>query len=217
MDTAPKSKSDRFRTLYDANHQSVRRLLARMVGPQDAEDLAQTVFTKAANALPRFRGDAQTSTWLYRIATNVASDWFRSRPAQEAKVTIQFPESPDDEASTGLVSGDSQASPEGELIRKEMNDCIRGVIGQLPDRYRTILMLSELGGCADDEIAKILDISRGNVKVRLHRAREQLKEALEHRCDFYRNEDSEFACDPKPDVREASLRPGCSSSAKSSR
>jgi RNA polymerase sigma-70 factor, ECF subfamily len=218
MDTAVRNKADRFRTLYDANHESIRRLLARIVGPQDAEDLAQTVFTKAANALPSFRGDAQMSTWLYRIAANAASDWLRSRPAQEAKITVELAEAPDKAASTGSVSGDGQTSPEGEIIRKEMNDCIRGVIGRLPDRHRTVLMLSELGGCSDDELAKILGIARGTAKVRLHRAREQMKEALEHRCDFYRNEDNEFACEPKAGVCEASSpRPGCSNSAKSSR
>ena len=61
------SEADRFRTLYDANHERVHRLLGRMAGPNDAEDLTQIVFAKAATALPRFRGDARASTWLYRI------------------------------------------------------------------------------------------------------------------------------------------------------
>ena len=84
MGTASKTKADPFRALYEENHQRVRGLLKRMVGPQDAEDLAQTVFAKAATALPIFRGEAEASTWLYRIAVNVASDWLaagqRMRP-----------------------------------------------------------------------------------------------------------------------------------------
>ena len=71
--------TDAFRVLYDANHLRVERLLARIVGPQEAQDLAQAVFAKAATALPSFRGDARSSTWLYRIAVNEASDWLRSR------------------------------------------------------------------------------------------------------------------------------------------
>jgi DNA-directed RNA polymerase specialized sigma24 family protein len=67
------SEQDRFCALYDANHDRVHRLLGRIAGPLDAEDLTQIVFTKAATALPRFRGDARVSTWLYRIAANVAS------------------------------------------------------------------------------------------------------------------------------------------------
>ena len=81
------SDPDPFRNLYKANHERVRSLLARMVGPQDAEDLAQTAFAKAAKALPSFRGEAQGSTWLYRIAVNVASDWLRSRAVHEYKLT----------------------------------------------------------------------------------------------------------------------------------
>lgn len=69
------AKADAFRALYEENRARVHHLLARLVGREDTEDVAQVVFTKAANALPTFRGEAQTSTWLYRIATNVASDW----------------------------------------------------------------------------------------------------------------------------------------------
>jgi RNA polymerase sigma-70 factor, ECF subfamily len=76
--------ADPFRTLYDADHDRARHVLARIVGPQGAEDLTRTVFAKAANALSAFRGDADTSTWLHRIAANVASDWLRSRSSREA-------------------------------------------------------------------------------------------------------------------------------------
>jgi RNA polymerase sigma-70 factor, ECF subfamily len=79
-----------FSSLFDANHSRVHALLARMVGLREAEDLTQVVFAKAAEALPRFRGRAQPSTWLYRIAANVGSDWLRSRAAREAKVTLAF-------------------------------------------------------------------------------------------------------------------------------
>src|ERR1039457_6199096 len=86
MSTETTTGPDLFRTLYDANHDRVHRLLGRIAGPQEAEDLTQLVFVKATRALPEFRGDAQASTWLYRIAVNVASDWLRGRVAHEAKV-----------------------------------------------------------------------------------------------------------------------------------
>ena len=89
--------ADAFRTPYDANHERVRRILARVVGPQEAEDLTQTVFAKAAKALPTFRGDAEASTWLYRIAANVASDWLRSQSTHEAKLTVPLPDASDDD------------------------------------------------------------------------------------------------------------------------
>src|SRR5476651_2532817 len=72
MKTAVTNEADQFRALYDANYTRVSRFLALMVGSQEAEDLTQAVFAKAAKALPSFRGEAQGSTWLYRIAANAA-------------------------------------------------------------------------------------------------------------------------------------------------
>jgi RNA polymerase sigma-70 factor, ECF subfamily len=190
------AEPDPFRTFYDANHDRVYRLLGRMVGPSEAEDLTQIVFAKATRALPQFRGDAQVSTWLYRIAANVASDWLRSRSAREAKLTVHLPEVVDDATSQGSASVallDIQSSPEQKLVRKEMRDCIRGEIGQLPEGNREVLVLGELGGLTDDEVAQSLGISRANARVRLHRVRAQLKKAIEARCDFYR---LELSCVP---------------------
>lgn len=113
--------ADPFRKLYDVNQQRIRRLLARLVGPQNAEDLTQTVFAKAAAALPSFRGDAEPSTWLYRIATNVASDWLHSRSAHEANVTVPLPEALDDDARAAAIDAadvDTNPSPEQELSHR---------------------------------------------------------------------------------------------------
>jgi RNA polymerase sigma-70 factor, ECF subfamily len=201
-----KHATDQFRILYDANHERVRGVLARIVGPQEAEDLTQTVFAKAAKALPTFRGDAETSTWLYRIAANVASDWLHSRPRHESKLTVPLPDASDDgmrAAAIGAADVDSGPSPEQELSHKEMRECIRGEVGKLPDALRTVFMLSALAGLTDDEIARTLGISHNNAKVRLHRARQEFKKIIEERCDFYRNElsckpSSADCCAPSP-------------------
>jgi RNA polymerase sigma-70 factor (ECF subfamily) len=185
-----------FRIIYDANHERVRRMLARIAGPQDAEDLTQAVFANAAKALPTFRGDAEVSTWLHRIAANVASDWLRSRPTREAKLTVPLPDAADDEARTAAIEAaeaDRKPTPEQQVSEHEMRDCIRGEIGKLPEAQRTVLMLSALGGLADDEIAHTLGISLDNAKVRLHRARQAFKKIIAARCDFYRNE---LSCKP---------------------
>ena len=193
MDQAATESTGSFEELYQANYPRVRQLLTRIVGAQASEDLAQTVFAKAARALPGFRGDAQSSTWLYRIAAHVASDWLRSRSVQEAKVTVQLPEF--DEASVMGANPpvDDQASPEQELVRKQIAECIRREIGQLAEGYQAVLILGELGGLTDDEVAKTLGISPANVRVRLHRARAQLRRIIEARCDFYRQE---LECEP---------------------
>ena len=194
MNAEMTSEPDRFRTLYDANHDRVHRLLGRIAGPHDAEDLTQIVFAKAASTLPRFRGDASASTWLYRIAANVASDWLRGRAAHEAKLTVPLPEGGETaQAGANVALPDPQSSPEQRLVRKEMHDHIRREIGQLPEGSREVLILGQLGGLTDDEVAQALGISLANVKVRLHRARAQLKQAIGARCDFYR---TELSCAP---------------------
>jgi RNA polymerase sigma-70 factor (ECF subfamily) len=109
---------------------------------------------------------------------------------------VQLPEEQPGEASvTGASPAlvDDQVSPEQELVRKEMADCIRSEIGQLGEGYQAVLILGELGGLADDEVAKTLGISPANVRVRLHRARAQLRKIVEKRCDFYRQE---LDCEP---------------------
>jgi RNA polymerase sigma-70 factor (ECF subfamily) len=197
---------DPFRKIYDANEPRIRRLLTRLVGPQDAEDVTQTVFAKAAAALPNFRGDAEMSTWLYRIATNVASDWLHSRSAHEAQVTVSYPEASDDDARAAAIDAadvDSNPSPEQELSHKDMQACIRREIAKLSDGHREVFMLSALGGLSDEEIAETLGISKANAKVRLHRARQEFRNIIAARCDFYQNElsckpSSSECCPPDP-------------------
>jgi RNA polymerase sigma-70 factor (ECF subfamily) len=184
-----KPGADPFRALYDANHQRINRLLMRIVGAQEAEDLTQAVFAKAAIALPKFRGEAQSATWLYRIATNVASDWLRGRLVREAKATDRLPDMGADAPSLS-----SNASPERDLAVKDMAGCIRAEIAALPESHRDVLILGELGGLSDEEVAQALGITHNNARVRLHRARQDLKKAVQARCDFYR---IELSCAPR--------------------
>jgi RNA polymerase sigma-70 factor, ECF subfamily len=188
--------ADPFRNLYEAYRGRVRRMLVRMVGPQDAEDLTQAVFEKAAKALPSFRGEAEPSTWLYRIAANVASDWLRSRAVREGKLTVALSEADADDTAAiavGADQPDAPPSPEQLLAQKDLHACLRGEIAKLPDRLRTVFMLSALGGRSDDDIAQTLGISRANARVRLHRAREAFREIVAARCDFYQDE---LSCKP---------------------
>jgi len=196
------TKTVAFKTLFDANQARVRTVLTRMVGAQDAEDLTQVTFAKAAQALPTFRGDADVSTWLHRIAVNVALDWLRSRTAHEAKMNVPL-DGPSTENFANATSAivDRALSPEQKLTHKDVHDCIRSEIAKLPDRYREALTLSFLAQLNDEEIADALGITLGSAKVRLHRARQEFKKIIEARCDFYRNE---LSCKPSsPDCCKA--------------
>ena len=152
-----------------------------MVGPQDAEDLTQVTFAKAAQTLPNFRGEAEVSTWLHRLAVNVALDWLRSRPVHDAKLTVPLPErSAEDKtgALTRAAAIEPPPSPEQDAAHKDTHACIRGEIAKLAAPYREALTLSFLGQLDDQQIADTLGITLANAKVRLHRAR---KDQEDHR------------------------------------
>ena len=169
--------------------------LRRLVG--DAEDVAQEVFVKVSRSLDNFRGDSSLSTWIYRIATNAATDHLRKPSSRQALPATGGP--PDDEAP----ADDSEALDDGNpvldtlLIRKDMNECIRGVVDSLPENYRTVLVLGEIEGLTNAEITEVLGISLDTVKIRLHRARARLRKALEAKCSFYHDMRNELACDRK--------------------
>lgn len=180
-----------FQRVHDSFRPRVLRYLTRLVGERDAEDLAQTVMLKVSGGLTGLRRDSSLSTWIYRIATNVAMDRLRV-PARE--------QAPEDEldAEEGQIPSDARSpSVEAIAIRTEMSACIREFVEHLPDHYKMVIVLSELEGFKNAEIASILGVSLETVKIRLHRARARLREDLKQGCSFYSDERSSLACDRK--------------------
>jgi RNA polymerase sigma-70 factor (ECF subfamily) len=173
-----------------------------MVGEHEAEDLTQEVFIKVNQGLRSFRGESKLSTWLYRIATNAAIDRLRSSSFQRAiqeKLSNDSSENNEvDVAEKSAWEGEKKPIVEQDLIRMEMNQCIRDFIEKLPEIYRTVLVLGELEGLENKEIAEILGISLGTVKIRIHRAREKLRKELEKHCESYWIVENEFI----PDFKE---------------
>jgi len=190
-----------FHNIYDVYRPKIIRYLAHLVDKRDVEDLTQEVFMKVSRALKTFRGESQLSTWIYRIATNVAFDKLRSpsfrQTGQKSLSEESIAEGEKEIVDKDPWTGERLPSVETSLIRKEMNECIRGIVEKLPENYRMVVVLSELEGFKDDEIAEILGVSLHTAKVRLHRARTRLKKELETQCNFYRDERNEFACDLK--------------------
>ncbi len=184
-----------FQEIYDAFQPRILRYAALMVGEAEAEDLTQEVFLKISHALRAFRGDSGLSTWIYRIATNAALDRLRSPSFQRIIQDPLNPQSPDCEPEMddrNAWTGEKTPLVEHQIFRKEMNECVRGFIEKLPEDYRTVLILSEFEGLRNSEIAEILDVTLDTVKIRLHRARERLREELSANCDSYWVEENEF-------------------------
>lgn len=181
-----------FQAVHERFRSQVLRYLTRFVGEGEAEDLAQSVMLKVSEGLPDFRGDSSLSTWIYRIATNAALDRLRRKtPEPPAEVELES-----DEADVPQAA--QTTSVESTVIREEMNACIREFIEHLPENYKTVMVLSELEGFKNDEIAAILGLSLDTVKIRLHRAREKLRKELQVGCSFHHDEDGDLGCDRKP-------------------
>lgn len=187
-----------FQKMYDDFRPRILRYMTRMVGEVKAEDLTQEVFAKIGGALKSFRGESKLSTWIYQIATNAALDRLRrssARPGDEKRLPIEnIVESEEDKE---IWTGEQTPSTEQRVIRQEMNGCIREIIETLPEAHRSVIVLSELEGFKDTEIADILGLSLQATKIRLHHARTRLKKELKTACIFYRDERNEFACDRK--------------------
>ncbi len=190
-----------FQEIYATFQPRVRGYLSRMLGGNEAEDLTQEVFIKVDKALKDFRGESQVSTWIYRIATNAALDRMRSSSFKQKERECVPDDSPSPKVTEpedkNVWTGEKKQDVDQQLIRQEMNSCIREYIDQLPEDYRAVLVLSEVEGFKNREIAEILDISLDAAKMRLHRARAQMKESLGRHCNFYLDERSELACDRK--------------------
>jgi RNA polymerase sigma-70 factor (ECF subfamily) len=182
-----------FDNIYHEFHPKIYRYLTRLCGETDAQDLTQIVFLKVSQALDGFRGDSSLATWIYRIATNTAHDHAASSSIKQKKVMVFL----DALETTDELPALTTPGTDNEHIIKEMNDCIRGIIDQLPENYRTVLVLSEFEGFTNPEMAEMLGLSLDTIKIRLHRARTHLRKAMECQCHLYRDGRNELMCDKK--------------------
>jgi len=197
-----------FNRIYKEYQPKILRYLTRLTGLYEAEDLSQEVFIKVERGLKKFRGESKLSTWIYRIATNTAVDRMRN-PSFKYKVNGGIPSESvqKEDLSTedkDLFTGERAESTDQQYVRKEMNSCIRNFIENLPENYKSVVILSELEELKNKEIAEILHLTLDTVKIRLHRARAQLQKKLESNCSFYRNEQNELSCDLKNEYQEFS-------------
>jgi RNA polymerase sigma-70 factor (ECF subfamily) len=168
--------------------QPVLRYLERYVGDRAAaEDLWQETLLRMHKGLPTFAGRSSVKTWAFSIASRVAADYLR-QPGRTNR-TVELDAAPE--------PVDPDRAINERLVVDEMNECVRQVIDSLPDAYRAALLLHDLEGLSAEQTAEICDCSVATAKIRIHRARLRLKEALKGQCDFYRDSDNVFRCDRK--------------------
>ena len=174
-----------FRELIRRYERPVFSLIYRMIRDRElAEDLAQDTFIKVLNHIDRYRPEFKLSSWLFKIANNVAIDHLRRRQLD----TISIDGSPhaqtsDAVAATSLDLADEQESALDELASRELGTAIEQAIGRLRPEYRSCIMLRHVEGRSYEEIAATLDLPLGTVKTYIHRARHELRKELEHLRD----------------------------------
>ena len=169
-----------YRELVRRYERPVFSLIYRMVRDRElAEDLAQETFVKALNAIESYRPEFKFSSWIFKIANNAAIDHLRRRSLD----TLSLDGSPNAETAdaieaTALQISDRTESPLEELEARELGGAIEVAIGQLRPEYRACILLRHVEDRPYEEIAEMLSLPLGTVKTYIHRARNELRQAL---------------------------------------
>jgi RNA polymerase sigma-70 factor (ECF subfamily) len=170
-----------FETLVTRHERQVYSLARRILRhEQDAEDITQQTFLSALEHLSGFRQEARFSTWLLRIATHAALKVLRKRRGLET-VSLESATEPTEGYDTvphPEYIADWRESPESLVQHNETMRLIEQALAQLDDKHRLVFLLRDVEGLSVTETAESLGISEANVKVRLLRARLQLREQL---------------------------------------
>ncbi len=161
-------------------HQPIYSLIYRMVNdPSDAADTTQEVFLKVFRGMKHFHGESCLKTWIYRIALHEAANrkrwWFRHK-AQETPIESGVAGEREFSGEDRLV--DPGESPFEEFAHTEVRAAVDQALQQVPESYRTALVLRDLEEMSYEEIAEVLAISLGTVKSRITRGRDALRKKL---------------------------------------
>ncbi|MGQ9520731.1 MAG: RNA polymerase sigma factor [Candidatus Fervidibacter sp.] len=182
LDRAKQGDYDAFMQLVEPHEQRLYNLALRITGSrEDAEDVLQDTLLNALEHLNEFRGEAAFGTWLYRIAMHNAFRVLKKRRGGEV-ISLE-------ELTAERTEEDDEKLPHPEFIaewrdpaeiaeQNELRRILDEAVQQLPENYRAVFLLRDVEGLSTKEVAEILDISEGNVKTRLLRARLRLREIL---------------------------------------
>ena len=159
-----------FEILVRRHEKAIFNLVYRMLGDyDDAAEISQEVFLSAYRAIGQFRGEANFSTWLYRIALNHATTRRKSTNSRQKRLV------PLDGSE---MIDDGQIGPAETLEKKELRERVQRALNELEPEDATVILLRDLQDIPYEDVARMLEIPVGTVKSRLHRARRALKARL---------------------------------------
>jgi len=159
-----------FDELVRVTSRDTYTLAFRLVGnEEDARDVVQETYLRAYKGIGRFRGDAQFSTWLYRITANCANTHLSKRRRHRHDELDE---------STILIDTDAERDPQAVAVASSLRDRLTAALDELPPKLRAVVVLRDVYDLPHEAIAAELGISESAAKVRLHRARKKLRETL---------------------------------------
>lgn len=170
--------ADQFEIIIKRYNQQLFRIIrSYLSNRQDSEDVIQTTYLKAFKNLKQFRGDSKFSTWLIRIAINEALKKLKGQNKISGLHSVTNGQNFDQK------NNDENYTPESKMIQKDMSKHLEKAIDTLPPKYRSVLIMRKIEQLSTEETADILEISQSNVKVRLHRAKNMLRDKLTEMLD----------------------------------
>jgi len=162
--------------------------LSLLRDPAAAEDIVQETFLRVQRGLSSLRDPASVTAWVLRITHNLCLDTLRG-----GRISRLEPEVP-----SAAEAPDPAQDCQADLEHRQMSACVRQKIDLLPESLRSVVVLADVMELPQAEIAEILGIEVGNVKVRLHRGRQRLRAILESECTFGQDERNVLVCEPVP-------------------
>ncbi len=196
-----------FPDIFEQYRGPIRRYVQNLVRDSaEADDIVQETFLRAYHNLSTLQDQTKLSPWLYRIATNLSYDRFRraSRPHRTQSLE-DVPETSNGRSEAEMPDLNSPRLDQ-VIEQKQMSACVQLYLEELSDSYRAVILLHDVEGLSNPEIAAMLDCSLATVKIRLHRARQRLRAALARACDFSQDERGVLVCDPKPPAPDQDLK-----------
>ncbi len=175
-----------FEALVDKYKNMVFTISFRMLGNHaDAEDASQEVFLRLFNSLKKYNSNHKFSNWLYQITMNICRDELRKRKNTKGNVSLDEPLKEQDGKDIASLIPDDYNLPERIVEENELRDKLEMAIQKLPSDYREPLTLRYTKGLSYEDISSILKLPVGTVKVRIHRARRMIREALKQDLETY--------------------------------
>jgi RNA polymerase sigma-70 factor, ECF subfamily len=186
-----------FESLVEAYHGTMMAVARTYVKTADvAEEVVQEAWLGVLKGLDRFEGRSSLKTWVLRILINTAM----TRGGREARTTPFSSLAPEGEEAAveperfrppgqafaghwNGYPGDWSSLPEEGLMGRETIDVVKRAVEELPDAQRSVIAMRDMAGCSSEEVCDALDVSAGNQRVLLHRARSQVRAALERHLD----------------------------------